>query len=63
MATYSNQSKNTSVFTPQDFSAVLFLTWGEASFTWGEGAGTWANPFFYSNQTKNTSAMTNQTKN
>lgn len=62
MATYTNQTKNTSVTTNRPLGSQS-LTWDDATFTWDAAQGTWDDPFAYSNQAKNTSVLSNQTKN
>lgn len=63
MATYTNQSKNTSSITNQT-RGFGDITWDEATFTWDEANGTWDDPRdAYTNQSKNSSSITNGTKN
>jgi hypothetical protein len=63
MATFSNQNKNVSTFTPQE-RGFGDITWNEADFSWDEANGTWDDPRdSWHNSSKNSSVMTNLSKN
>lgn len=62
MATFTNQTKNTSSVTNQPKGSAS-LIWDDATFTWNDAAGTWDDPYAFVNESKNTSVVTTQTKN
>lgn len=62
MATYANETKNSSSFANQPFGTTG-RTWGESVYTWGEADGTWSNPFAWIEEAKNASSFSNVTKN
>lgn len=62
MATFSNESKNTSTFTNETFGGAD-ITWNEANFTWEEAEGTWNAPkTSYHNEEKSATSFTNVAK-
>lgn len=63
MATFTNQTKNTTVITNQQISNLT--SWASASITWANVGVGWGElkATVYAKQTKNTSVLTNQTKN
>jgi hypothetical protein len=63
MATYTNQTKNTTTLTNQDFSNLT--AWASSSITWANAGIGWGDlkVVVYTKQTKNVSVLTNQTKN
>ena len=63
MATYTNQTKNTTVLTNQQFTNLT--AWASPSITWANAGIGWGDlkVVVFANQTKNTSVMANQTKN
>lgn len=64
MATYSNQTKNSSTISNQSITTNTSLTWAEATYPWKIAQGTWAAAkTTFLPQTKNTSTISNQTKN
>lgn len=63
MATYTNQTKNSSVLTNQPKGGAASRTWDNTTETWDEATGTWDDPSFYNNQDKSASTFTNQPKN
>lgn len=64
MASFTNQTKNTSTFTNQQKTANANVTFSEVDSSWGETPGTFEKSLTgWKNQTKNTSTFTNQTKN
>ena len=63
MATYTNQTKNTTVLTNQQFTNLT--AWASASITWANVGIGWGDlkAVVYTKQNKNTSVLTNQNKN
>ena len=62
MASFTNQTKNSSTVENQNISGIAqwadtVATWAAALFSWGGVASV------YTNETKNSSNITNQTKN
>lgn len=63
MATWNNNSKNSSTFTNQS-RGFGDITWDEANFTWDNANGTWDDPRdSWINASKNSSVMSNLAKN
>ena len=63
MATFTNQTKNTTVITNQQFTNIT--AWASASITWANAGIGWGDlkATVYAKQSKNTSTLTNQVKN
>lgn len=61
MATFTNQSKNTSTIT--NLTAVGRENWDDATINWAGANGYWDGAIGWTNGTKNTSSLANQTKN
>lgn len=64
MATYTNQTKNSSSITNQAKGGAQII-WNDADFAWQDaGTRTWNDPsLFFTNAAKNSSSLTNGTKN
>mgnify|MGYP003393468441 CR=1 FL=1 len=63
MATWANNSKNSSTFSNQ-VRGFADVTWDEAAFSWDDAGGSWDDPRdSWHNATKNSSSMSNLTKN
>jgi hypothetical protein len=63
MASFNNQSKNSTSFTHPTRSSND-LTWDEANVTWDEATFTWDNPRdAFLNTDKSSTSYTNGTKN
>lgn len=61
MATFTNQSKNSSSFT--SLNPQGSQSWADAEITWGDAASFWNGAIAWTNSSKNSSSLTNQTKN
>jgi hypothetical protein len=62
MATWSNDTKNSSAFVNQDFGGAS-RTWDGATESWDDNNGTWNDPSIgFTNQSKSSTSFTNQTK-
>ena len=61
MATFANQSKNSSTIT--NLTAVGRQNWDDSTIGWAGATGYWDGAFAWDNGTKNSSSLTNQTKN
>lgn len=63
MATFSNDSKNNTVWTNDPHQRAA-LIWNDADFSWNNAQGTWSDPHdVFVPDTKNTTPWSNDTKN
>ncbi len=61
MASWSNDSKNSTSFTNKAFTALQ--TWAQSVGTWGENTGVrWIQGIAYKHRAKNSTSFTNETK-